>query len=267
MILRHHDVEAPLSGLHEDGVARPGAACVDALGACPFNGRLDDIDFLAPELAALARVRVEARDSHAGMLDPVAPGTLVREPDGRQLAFDRYEVDRVAQCHMDGDEDDAQLVIREHHRDLIRAGEIREHLGVARTGDAGQRQRFLVDRRGDDGGDVACVGEVDGVADIGIGRGARGGAEPARGYIGQRLGRRDDVDDTGCLRRIARRFDHADIKIEAQSAGGRGQGSRIADHDRADRKVVPGEKLQRNFWPDAGGIAHRNRNTRKCAFC
>ncbi len=33
------------------------------------NGRLDDLDFLAPELPAFARVRIEARDREAGLGD------------------------------------------------------------------------------------------------------------------------------------------------------------------------------------------------------
>jgi hypothetical protein len=67
----------------------------------------------------------------------------------------RGRVDRCAQRHVDGHQHDLELLIGQHHAHrrcrLPWSGGTRlQQLGMARERHAGQRQRFLVNRRGDE---------------------------------------------------------------------------------------------------------------------
>ncbi len=55
---------------HEQGVGRQRADELHALGAQALEHRDDDVDLLAPHVAALARVRVEAGDQDARRVQP-----------------------------------------------------------------------------------------------------------------------------------------------------------------------------------------------------
>ena len=77
-------------------------------------------------------------------------------------------------AHMGRDVADAHVAVGEHHHRTAHAGELRQHLGVARIVIAGLVERLLVERRGDDRADPA-----------GLARGAR----PAR-WRGRRSVRR-----------------------------------------------------------------------------
>ena len=68
--------------------------------------------------------------------------SIVRSSDDlRQRARD------IRQGNMDGRQHDAQRGRIEHHRDMGRAGQVREQIGVAGPRQAGKTKRFLVDRR------------------------------------------------------------------------------------------------------------------------
>jgi len=89
-------------------------------------------------------------------------------------------------------EDDAQRLGIEHHRDMARAGEVRQEIGVAAPLEARQPERFLVDRRGRDRLHHALLRIGDRAHDDVVRRAPGGGAQLARG---ERRARRRAVDD------------------------------------------------------------------------
>src|SRR5215207_5881809 len=58
VILRHHDIEASLPGVHEHGVAGPGSTGLDALRLRLLDRRTEDLLIFGAEETMLARVRV-----------------------------------------------------------------------------------------------------------------------------------------------------------------------------------------------------------------
>jgi hypothetical protein len=87
----------------------------------------------------------------------------------------------------------------------VDGGERLQHLGVAGVVDAGRMQRFLVDRRGDDGGDIAAQRELGGLPDAGRSRGAGARidvAERRLQQVGRKIARLLDAVSVG--RRLVR---------------------------------------------------------------
>ncbi len=82
---------------------------------------------------------------------------------------------------MDADQHGAQLVVRQHHAHRQfsdRAAQVRgrqrlQEFGMAGMFDAGRGQRLLVDRRGDDGADLAAQRRLRSPGDA-VGCGATG---------------------------------------------------------------------------------------------
>src|SRR5690625_386921 len=69
MILCDHNVVMPLARLHKYRITWPGAAGVDALLLCRFNGRGNYGDFFIAKLAIFPCVWVEPGDCNAWLLN------------------------------------------------------------------------------------------------------------------------------------------------------------------------------------------------------
>ena len=113
------------------------------------------------EQAVLAGVRIDAahRDPRRG--DAGAHQRVVSAPDRSLDQAGLDSRDRVDQADMRGDVDDPQVGRRQHHRDFRCAGQRGQQFGVAGIAMAGGVQRFLVQRRGADGVDVAGIRQRD----------------------------------------------------------------------------------------------------------
>ena len=79
------------------------------------------------------------------------------------------------------DVDGCQLLRVEQHARLRRAGQLGNVFGVSGEGAAGERDRFLIQRRGDHGVGLAAHAEFHGAAHIGDGRDAVFRAKLAEG--------------------------------------------------------------------------------------
>jgi len=106
VVLGHHDVEVAAPRPHENGVAGPGAAGVDALCAGLPDGGGDVGQILVAELAVFARVRVQARHRDARGGDAQLQAGLVRQPNRAQFGLRRDGRRHRGQGHVDGDEQD-----------------------------------------------------------------------------------------------------------------------------------------------------------------
>ncbi len=144
MILRDHDVEPALAGLHEHGIAGPRAGCVYTFVAGRLNRRTDDVDFLVSEETSLAGMRIETGDRDAGVSDPERLRARMGQPDRvhlrRKIAFP----DCVGQRTMDGDEDSTNILVRQHHGDFDSPSTIGQDFSVAGIGQTGGGERFFV---------------------------------------------------------------------------------------------------------------------------
>src|SRR5262249_31071627 len=155
------------------------------------------LDLLAPEQTAFTRVRIEAAD---GELRRRRAQALERAVGGCYHARDivaRDHLDRLPHAAVQRGVDDFHVAEAQHQVDvaLVGAGRARDERRVAVELDAGERDRRLVLRRGDDRVHLARAREFDRPAGEGErGAAARGvaGTEVERGEV--RLGAAEDVD-------------------------------------------------------------------------
>ena len=134
----------------------------------------------------------------------------------------------------------AQFRRDQHHRHFRRAGQMREHFGVAGKFVAGGMQRFLVQRRGADRLRLARLRQLDGALDVVIRRFARDGRELAeRQIVGNQL--EVDAFDTcpGVKRASAGIVEASTSRRLPTSCAGGAQARRIADHERLAERVRP----------------------------
>jgi hypothetical protein len=217
VILSHDDVEAAIPGLHEHGVARPWAACVNALGSRSFERRADDPDFFVAEKAPFPGMRVETCDSHARRLDSERPTALMRQPNGRQLRIEIRLLDSLAHRGVDRHQNRSNLAVGEHHRDALGTAMFGQDFGMAGIEDSRFCHRFLVDRGGDDAADRAglrCRYRRDDRVESGL---AGDGADEAERRRHCDSGGLDYLDDAFPKLRLARRSDRSDRHVEAQA--------------------------------------------------
>ena len=145
---------------HRVGGQRAG----DASNRCRArvgDRRRDDVDLLAPEMAALAGVRIEAAHGDARRAR-CRTCDAVRAPTMTSVSATRVARDRgghVLQRQMRGDERDAQRRIGraadQQHHDARRVRALGEEFGVARERDARVHDHALLHRRGDERGERA----------------------------------------------------------------------------------------------------------------
>ena len=252
-------------GAHEDGVGRIGSGGRDAFGAGRGDRRADDAQFLVTEQAALPGVRVQAGHRDARRCQAPGGGAAVGDAQGLEDGVVRDRVDRVAQRHVDGDQHGPQLVVGQHHAHRRRRGAGRrqrlQHLGVAGIRDAGERQRLLVDGRGDDGPDGALPCQRHRLLDAGSRGGpgagvdlAHGGVEQVRGQpIGLQHGNAARWDGAG----LRGGRDPGDRELPVEAGGGPAQHAEVTEHDAiAGVDVLVEEQLGDDLGSDAAGVAH-----------
>ncbi|CUK09890.1 Uncharacterised protein [Achromobacter ruhlandii] len=263
MVLGHHDVELAAAGPHEDCVAGPRTAGVDALVACLTDGRRDDVEVLAAELAAFAGVRVQAGHRHARPGDPHLAAGAVGQAHGGQFGFGRDARHDVRQRDVNGHQQHAQFVVGEHHGEVVGARAFRQDLGVAGVVDAGLVHRLLVQRRRDDGADAAGLGVVDGGADVVVGGASGGRADLAVGQVGRQGGTTGHhLDAASIAAGLADVGDLADLQARAQRGRGAPQRARIAIHHARGIQAL-GAGLDDDFGANAGGIPHGDAHGRR----
>ena len=105
------------------------------------------------------RIHRAERDPWLPDSPPLAECPLGR-PAGAEHALLGEQRRHVPEGHVGRDQHDAQLLRREHHRDVHIAREVCEPFGVTRIGKARQMQRVLVGRCGDDRVDLALQSQL-----------------------------------------------------------------------------------------------------------
>ena len=184
--------------------------------------------------------------------------------DGVEHALRGGSLGRVLQARVRRDVDRGQLVRGEQHERRLGAGQRREQFGVAVEVMAGRVQRRLVERRGDDHGDLPRQRQFDRLHDELVGRLAAGGADlRVRHRVGAlaihmehrhravvRLGRRDREAQAG-----------------AEQLVGALEAPEIADHGAARplRRSHLRQRLDDDLRADAGRVAHGDADHGGCA--
>ena len=131
-----------------------------------FGGGCQHAGLLVTKEALLAGVRVERaeRQPRLGDAEPLlqrGAGDLAGAHDPVGGEQQRH----IAKRDVGGDQDHAQAVARQHHRDVAAAGEVRQPFGVSGKRKTGEMQGMLLHRCGDDGVDFAAQGEPGGLLD------------------------------------------------------------------------------------------------------
>ena len=168
---------------------------------------------------------------------------------------------------MDRDEDDAQLTLDQHHPEVGSPRAISQNFGMAGEGDAGRLQRFLVDRRRYQRGDLPGHGEVDGADDRGMGERAGPRIHAAERQIGGQFAGREHRQDrisgvAGNFKGLVQRlvvFAWENVHGGTDDLEGFPHPADVADHEKA---VWPGgfDVFRDDFRANAGGIAHGDRD-------
>nr|GEU28139.1 2-octaprenyl-6-methoxyphenol hydroxylase, putative [Tanacetum cinerariifolium] len=264
----------------EQGVGRIRTGNIDAARARRVQRRRDGVDFLAAQVAALARMRVQAahqdaRRCQAELGLEVAVDDVDDAPQPVLAQGGRH----VFQRQMGGGQrhpqrppfriDVGRQRAGQHHDDLVGTGALGKILGVAGKRHAGIVDGAFLQRRRDHGLEPAGLHAFDG----GVQRGQHGAAvfriELARHHVGVKR----DVDHAEALgtevrqaavaHRHQRQRRHADRRVD----GGRRHGQKrgIAQQHAVD--VVPARPggAQRNLGADAGRLADRDGNGRPAA--
>ena len=224
----------------------------------------------SPKSPALARVRVQPRHRDARMwFAPFGRGT-VRDAQRLEHGVEGHAVDGGAQRQVDRDQHGAQLVVGQHHahrrRRAARIGERLQHLGMPRVADAGRGERFLVDRRSDDGCHRAAASERRRDFDAGRGGGPRMRVDASRRKsieITRQAGRHEHRD---APRRHFEGLLGAVYRCDGQHAcgpsGGAPQHRQVTDHEATSCAFGIAKQLRDDLGTDAADIAHRDGNRR-----
>ena len=199
MVHRQHRVVMRALRRHEGGVGGQRAEQVHALAAQGIQHRDQRVDFLPPQVAALAGMRIEPEHGDAWPVDAELAaqfGVHDAQHAGQQCGRDRRRYGRQRQ--VGGGQRNAQLRAGQHHHHLG-AGAFGEELGVPAEGDAGVVDGGFLQRCGDHRG-------------IPAGHAAVG----SLGQRGQHVVRVARVGPSGYFRRRQRHVSYA------QRAGGAG---------------------------------------------
>jgi hypothetical protein len=161
VIRRQYGVELAPHRPHEHGVGRQRAGGSKRLGRRPQHPVL-----LVTEEPRLARMRIHRAEGEPGPLDaPPLPEPPLRDPAGPHHPLQGEQRRHVPERHVGGHQHDPQLFRREHHRDVHPTGELRQPFGVTGKGKAGEMQRVLLSRGGDDRVHFPGERELDGGLD------------------------------------------------------------------------------------------------------
>ena len=169
VVHREHRVVAREARGHECGVRRERPFDVVTGGAQLCDRGRDLVDFLAPEVAAFTRMRVESEHRHARSRDAESADEFGKED--REAARDACARDRRGyrgQGEVGGRERHTQRTCvafarrRDQHHHDVPGSACREELGVAGERDARVVDDALVQRRGHDRVELAIAGPVGG---------------------------------------------------------------------------------------------------------
>ena len=252
VVHRQHRVGGLQVAGGEQGVRRQGRAEAHALGAQPRQGGLDHLDLLAPQVAALAGVGVEAAHQDIWIVDPEAPHQVVVQ--GADHLFQHLRGDGVGhgpQRQVGGGQRHAQAGAGEHHHRMA-AGDLRQELGVAAEGDARIVDDPLVHRAGDQrriaalqaakGGAAQGLQHIAGVA----------GIQPPRG---RGAGQRDGVTVEAARRGGAvGTVPGQQFQGQVQALGAATQQFRVGHRHQGAGPGLLGD-ADRQVGPDPGGLA------------
>jgi hypothetical protein len=157
--------------------------------------------------------------------------------------------------HVNGDEHRAQFVVRQHHRELGRAGPVRQDLRVSGIGDARGLQRLLGDRRCDDCADFAGHGEVDRLHHIVVRRPPRPRIDLADRQIARQDADAEHGELAGRTGHIGHIRDLANDNVETERLGRAPEQAGIADHERRRRQPCC-KQLDADLRPDPARVTH-----------
>ena len=133
MICRQHRVRTVQIKRLEQRVGRQRVGDVDAVDFAQFpRGRLHDVDFLAPQIAVFARVRIQPcqQDFRLGQAEFFAQ-ILVQNLRHAFHQLGRNAPRHVFERQMGGEQRHAQTAAGQHHHHLRRPGALRQIFGVA----------------------------------------------------------------------------------------------------------------------------------------
>ncbi len=180
---RQHAVAAGEHLRREQRIGRQGALQLHALLAQPVQHRGNDLDLFAPEVAALARVRIQAGDEnarrrHAETLHERA----VQNAQGGLQAVARDGARDLGQREVRRGQGHAQTAADEHHDHARRGGQPGEILGMPGKRNAGIVDRALVHRRGHHRGEAPVQAAGHGAIEQSQHVGTIRGVQRARGH-------------------------------------------------------------------------------------
>src|SRR5690606_28758072 len=173
MVHGQDGVEGAGPGAQEDGIGWEGSVGGDAAGLGLLDGRGDDVDLLAAEVAAIAGVRVEAGDGDARPGEAGLAHGAVGEDEAVDDGLAGDEAGDVPEWHVRGDAgvpealEDVELAGRAVGAELLS-----EEGDLVLIGGVGQAHGGLVEGSEGDGLGMAGGGIAQGGAEVGDGEGA-----------------------------------------------------------------------------------------------
>src|ERR1700682_3290779 len=122
VILGDNNVKVTAAGAHENGIAWPWAAGVDAFLARRCNRWRDHVKVFAAKHAILSGMWVKTRNSDAGPHYSIAASGRMSQTDCRQFICGRDLDNCVSQRHVDSYKKNTQLAVGEHHCEIPCSG-------------------------------------------------------------------------------------------------------------------------------------------------
>ena len=271
--MRHRDhgvelahVPGRMARAHEHGIGRIGAAGIDAFGARGLHGRRDEETLFVAKEPAFASMRVEPGHGDARRLDAERNQRLLRDAQRLPDRVEAQRVDGVAQREVDRHQHHPQLVIGQHHAHWRQRATLRgqglQHFRVPWEGDACCRQRFFVDRCGDDRSALPRLHQLHRMLNAARSGRAVLGVDAAPGQARERA-----VQPRGCaygqatwwqVRSVARHVDHrhAGEAFGPQGAGTAHHRDVANHHGVAQRAGV--ERCGNDLGANSRSVAHRH---------
>ena len=161
LVVIHADdpVEIALPGPHEHGVRRQGTRDPPTPGAGflthIFECRRDDTDLLVAKETALARMGIQSTDGDPRRRHAHAGQRVADQVNGDEDLFLGQPVDGVSQGDVGRRVRDQDPVEGQREPETLRSGDFGQQFGVAGVVVSGMAHGFLVDRRSDNGCDIA----------------------------------------------------------------------------------------------------------------
>ena len=257
VIRRQHGIELSAHRPHEHGIRRKRPRRTEQGGGGPEHPLL-----LVAEQSVLAGMRIHRahRDPRRRDAPPLPQGPRGRAA-GPHHPVRREQRGHIAERYVSGDQHHAELLRRQHHRDVHVPGEVRQPLGVPGVRKARQVERMLVRRRGDDGVDFPLERQLHRRLDRVPGQPAgANGACPILGTLAasQAPGADGHPPVGGHRRNLVFRAHHGNLCVQRLGQGARrdlgADPTRIPERDRqtGTRAPPPARCGCRRRWPCGG---------------